>query len=213
MNVSRHVRVVLGLSAVLALLLLRVSPATASCAPPASVFENAERAVAVLYGSVTGQGQGSVTVRVDLALKSSVTSPVIFFMGPGRTDTGGAVFTSVDYEAKLGSDHVFYLIRGADGQLETNACIGSHAGRPTPAESAYFAPAASPEASAPDPAGQREPAQASATPVATGAPATATPSPALLGMLGLAVLGALAIAGALGRRLVTRTFEEILSRR
>lgn len=199
-------RTIAAILASLLVLLAGGRPSVASCAPPATVADNAARAEAVVYGAVINEEQGSVTIRVDKVLKGSVPQTLSVFVGPGRpSGAGQGVFTSVDYEAKLGSDHVFYLIRGADGQLETNACIGSHAGRPTHAESAYFAPAASPEASASDPAGQAGPAEASAAPVGVEVPPTSTPSPALLGVFGLALLAALAIAGALGRRLLTRS--------
>lgn len=143
-NVLRGMRALVGVPPSLALLLVMAAPAAASCAAPASVAENAARAVAVVHGTVTGAGGGAVTLRSDRVLKGSVGGTLAVFVGPGRGGTGGtAVATSVDYAAAVGSDHVLYLIKGADGRLETNACIGSHAGSPTAAEVAYFGAGAS----------------------------------------------------------------------
>jgi hypothetical protein len=102
------------------------------------------RAVAVVYGTVRESGGGALTLRVDRALKGQVGAAVRVFVGPGRGGTAGtATATSIDYPdlggaARVGSDHVLYLVRGADGQLETSACIGSHAGPPNTAELALF---------------------------------------------------------------------------
>jgi hypothetical protein len=135
------------------------APAAASCAPPASVAENAGRAVAVIYGAVIQVEAGALTVRVDRALKGSLAGSLRVFAGPGRGGAGGsAVATSVDYPdlggpAAVGSDHVLYLIRGADGELETNACIGSHPGAPSPDERTFFGAGTAPGGglSAPEP--------------------------------------------------------------
>jgi hypothetical protein len=115
-------------------------PAAASCAPPASVADNAARAVAVVYGTVTATGGGSLTMRVDRVLKGDIRTPVQVFVGPARGGAFAPTVTSVDYSATVGSDQVLYLIRGTDGELETNACIGSHPGRPDARESAFFGP-------------------------------------------------------------------------
>lgn len=132
-------RGLIAVPASLALLLVLGPPVMASCRPPAPVAENAGHAVAVVYGTVTSASGETVTLRVDRALKGSVGRTLVAFVGPGRGGAGGtAVATSVDYAAKVGSDHVLYLVRGEDGQLETNACIGSHAGPPNPDELAYF---------------------------------------------------------------------------
>lgn len=114
------------------------SPAAASCAPPASTPENAARAELVVYGTVTEATAGAVTLRIDRVLKGQVGSSVRVFLGPGRPG-----FTSVDYpdvatRADVGSTHVLYIVRGADGQLETSACIGSHPGPPDPSEITFF---------------------------------------------------------------------------
>lgn len=139
-------RLLIGVSAILALLLSLASPAAALCRPPAPLAENAARAVAVVYGTVTRAGGGAVTLRIDRVLKGNAGGALVVFVGPGRGGAGGtAVMTSNDYRAAVGSDHVLYLIRGDDDQLETNACIGSHAGSPTAAEVAYFSGSASPE--------------------------------------------------------------------
>jgi hypothetical protein len=132
-------RGLIGLLSVLAVSILFLTPVAASCAPPAPVADNAARAVAVVHGTVTGVGSGSLTLQVDRVLKGSVGTTVVVFLGPGRGGAGGtAVATSVDYAAAVGTEHVLYLIRGDDGQLETNACIGSHAGPPTADEVAFF---------------------------------------------------------------------------
>jgi hypothetical protein len=154
------------------------------------VAENAGRAVAVVYGTVTASDAAALTVRVGRALKGQVANPVRVFAGPSRVGgPGTAVATSVDYTAAVGSEHVLYLIRGADGQLETNACIGSHAGPPDAAELAFFG-AGSASSAAP---------QASVAP-ATDAPATPVPAPATplpatgpWAVLVLAILGGAAL--------------------
>jgi hypothetical protein len=147
--------------AVTALLMgsLFAAPAAASCAPPASVAENAARAVAVIHGTIIQAQAGALTVRVDRALKGSLAGSLRVFAGPGRGGAGGsAVATSVDYPdlggpAAVGSDHVLYLIRGTDGELETNACIGSHPGAPSPDERTFFGAGTAPGrgTSAPEP--------------------------------------------------------------
>lgn len=183
-------------AAILALLLLLTGarPALASCAPPASVAENAERAEAVIYGTVTGQASGSVTLRVDSVLKGSASQTLTVFVGPGRGSGGGqTVMTSVDYDAPLGTSHVLYLIRGEDGQLETNACIGSHAGAPTANETAHFGPGTAPTAAGPDPAGD-----------GVGRMPLALEPPLAFAALGLLAIAAAAAAVVLRRRLVPR---------
>ncbi|MBI4348333.1 MAG: hypothetical protein HY553_15940 [Elusimicrobia bacterium] len=126
--------------AVAVLTLLLAAPAVASCAPRAPITENAARAVAVVYGTVTGTEPGAVIMRVEKVLKGQAATPLRVFVGPGRSaGSGQVVFTSVDYgPAPVGSDHVLYVISGSDGQLETSACIGSHAGPPDPIEVTYF---------------------------------------------------------------------------
>ena len=125
-------------------LLVYSAPAAASCAARAPTPENAARAEAVVYGTVTDASAGAVTLRVDRVLKGQVGSSLRVFMGPGRGGVVGTpVATSVDYpdigtRANIGSDHVLYVVRGADGQLETNACIGSHAGPPDASEVIFF---------------------------------------------------------------------------
>lgn len=164
-------RLLLGMLAAVAVAFLLALPAAASCAQPATVAENVARAVVVVYGTVTEGGGGALTFRVDRTLKGQVGGTVRVFVGPGRGGGGGtAVATSVDYpdigrSAGVGSDHVLYLIRGGDGQLETNACIGSHAGPLDAAELAFFGagttpsvvpatpPPVAPDVSIPPPAG------------------------------------------------------------
>jgi hypothetical protein len=138
-------RVLPSLLLAVAALVLLASPAAASCAARAPVADSADRAVAVVYGTVTASGEGALTVRVERVLKGQVAASIRVFVGPGRHGPGGtASATSIDYPdlsrpAAVGSDHVLYLTRGSDGQLETNACIGSHAGPPDAAELAFFA--------------------------------------------------------------------------
>ena len=145
-------RVLLGLLLAFAGVALVASPAAASCAAPAPVADNAGRAVAVVYGTVTASGGGAITLRVDRALKGEVGSPVRVHLGPSRVSIPGiAVATSIDYRATVGSDHVLYLIRGSDGQLETNACNGSHAGPPDPYELGFFGSSTSTATSSPAP--------------------------------------------------------------
>jgi hypothetical protein len=126
------------------------SPAAASCAPPVTVAENAARAVAVVYGTVTASSGSALTIRIDRVLKGDIQTPARVFVGPARGGGLAPVVTSVDYPATVGSDHVLYVVRGSDGELETNACVGSHAGRPNDNETAFFgagtAPAAQPDA-------------------------------------------------------------------
>jgi hypothetical protein len=137
-----------GALAAIALALVLATPAAASCAPPVSVAENATRATAVVHGTVTDASGGALTVRLDRVLKGQVEAGIRVFVGPARA---GVAATSVDYLAQAGSDHVLYLIRGADGQLETNACIGSHPGSANPDEVAHFGAGTAPSAgSSPD---------------------------------------------------------------
>jgi hypothetical protein len=157
-DVVSDMRRLVGTLVVAALTLLHASPAAASCAPPASVTENAGRAVAVVYGTVTESGGGALTLRVDRALKGQVGATVRVFAGPGRGGVAGtAVATSIDYPslggpAQVGSNHVLYVVRGADGQFETNACIGSHSGPPDATELAFFGTGRAPDAAPPAPA-------------------------------------------------------------
>lgn len=120
-------------------------PAVASCAPPAPVAENTARAAVVVHGTVTSASGGAITLRVDRVLKGSAGAILTVYAGPQRGGSGGtAVATSVDYSAEVSTDHVIYAVRAEDGQLETNACIGSHAGAPTAEEAAFFGAGASP---------------------------------------------------------------------
>jgi hypothetical protein len=131
---------------VVAMALAQATPVAASCAPPASIADNAARASAVVHGTVTDTGQGAFTLGIDQVFKGQVGTPLRIFVGPSR----GAALTSVDYSAASGSNHMLYLIRGTDGELETNACIGSHPGPVTPDELAYFRVAISPAPASPD---------------------------------------------------------------
>lgn len=147
-------------------LLVFSSPAAASCAARAPTPENVARAEVVVYGTVTDASPGAMTLRVDRVLKGQVGNSVRVFVGPSRG--GGA--TSVDYPdigrpPQIGSDHVLYLVRGGDGQLETNACVGSHAGPPDASEVTFFGLASS-----------------SAAPSATSTPAVepALPAPSVI---------------------------------
>ncbi|HET8568624.1 MAG TPA: hypothetical protein VFM93_06535 [Candidatus Limnocylindria bacterium] len=136
--------------AAVALLLPLGGQAAASCRPPLPLGESAAGAVAVVHGTVESAAGGALTLRVKRVLKGTAGPRLSVFVGPGRGGPGGtAVATSVDYGAAVGSEHVIYVIRGADGRLETNACVGSHEGPPTPEEAAFFGAAAT----TPDPAG------------------------------------------------------------
>ena len=187
------VAVIAWVSAFLAL----SSPAAASCGPTASTPVNAARAEAVIYGTITDVGAGTITVRVVRVLKGQVGSSVRVFVGPSR----GEGATSVDYpdigrSPQIGSDHVLYLVRGGDGQLETNACVGSHAGPPDASEVAFFGPRATSASPSPTGAAAVEPTGEPVIPVASrpGAP------PAVVATLVLATIGILATIAVLRRR-------------
>lgn len=203
-------RSVAAFVASLVLLASPARPALASCAPPATVGENAARAESVVYGTVTSVSDGAATVRVDRVLKGSAAGTITVWLGPGRGGSAGtAVATSIDYTAAPGTDHVLYLIRGSDGQLETSACIGSHAGPPNSDETAHFAAAASPEASASGPVGaglQSAGAGTSAVPQVEGSGVSAAPppGPALLAGFGVVLLAVAALAVGLRRRFIAR---------
>lgn len=180
---------------VLAALLVSTRPAAASCAPPASVEENAERAVAVVYGRVTERTDHTITVEVERVLKGSADGTIVVLLGPGRD----GAFTSVDYSGSermgeapaIGSDHVLYLVEGQDGALETNACGGSHPGPPAADEEAYF--------------GSGEPSDATAEPSTVGGAGQSTgtggaASQAALMLAALAVLGLALLAMLLSAR-------------
>jgi hypothetical protein len=187
-------RVLVAVLVAVALTLAVARPVAASCAPPAPLADNAGRAVVVVYGSVTSVENGALTLRVDRVLKGPVDAMLRVFVGPGRRAAGVGGFTSVDYpdmstKVQVGSDHVLYLYRGWDGALETNACIGSHAGPPTADEVAHFGAGTSPGGST--------------TPAPTPAPATVPEAPepvaqisAILPLLILVVVGLLIAAGA-----------------
>jgi len=125
-----------------ALTLVTGTLATASCRPPVPLADQAAAAVSVIHGTVTAVGGGALTVRVDRVLKGEATTASRVFVGPGR---GGAA-TSVDYTAGPGSEQVLYLTRSTDGELETNACLGNHAGPVTNAELAHFGAGRAPAA-------------------------------------------------------------------
>jgi len=129
---------VIAVIAVLVSPLVLYLPAAASCPAAAPIQENAARAEAVVYGTViqvsasavTDVSAGAATVRINHVLKGQFGSTVRVL--------GIAGLSTIDYRAELGSDHVFYLATRADGQLETNACVGSHAGPPDASEVAFF---------------------------------------------------------------------------
>jgi hypothetical protein len=115
------------------------------------------------------------------------------------------VFTTVDYgPAPIGSDHVLYLITGRDGQLETNACIGSHSGPPDPVEVAFFGAGTAAAGVPPVPnvpsavTATAPPGEVAAPPVAGAG--SSPPIPALVA-IGTAAIAALV----LGLRRVART--------
>jgi hypothetical protein len=138
----------------------------------------------VVHGTVTSASAGAITLQVDRVLKGTSGETLSVYTGPGRGGSGGtAVATSVDYYMTRGSDHVVYVVRGADGQLETNACIGSHSGQPTAEETAYFGPGTPPSGSG-----------GTATETSS-VPSFATLAGALLAASALAVLAALWATG------------------
>ncbi len=140
MRLLAVVVVVIGLS------LVAATPSAASCAPPVPLVDRASAAVAVVHGTVIAAGGGTLTVRLDRVFKGDAATPVRVFVGPSR----GVGATSVDYTAEPGSDQMLYLIRGADGELETNACFGNHAGPATGEELAQFGPGTAPTAGSPE---------------------------------------------------------------
>ena len=181
----------IAILAVAVQVLVLASPAAASCAPRAATPENAARAELVVYGTVTEASAGAVTLRVDRVLKGPVGSSVRVFVGPGR---GGSV-TSVDYpdmgaRANIGSDHVLYVLRAADGQLETNACVGSHPGPPDPSENTFFGLAATSAPSATStPSAQSATSTPGVEPIAS-APASVTATPWAALVVAMIVIGA-----------------------
>ncbi|MGI8878560.1 MAG: hypothetical protein ACR2G8_08120 [Candidatus Limnocylindria bacterium] len=116
--------------------------AEASCAPPDPVAQRVERADAVVWGTVVGDGGGllsdrrSLRVRVQTVYKGSVPAQVTVRMGPEIPNPGpGQVgVTSVDYAAAPGSSHTLYLKQHAPDGFSTDACSGSHEGEPTTEE-------------------------------------------------------------------------------
>jgi hypothetical protein len=120
----------LGLLTALAVLLLALlpAPANASCAP-LSEAERAERAEVIAYGRVTAEARTNrtyYTVVLEQVFKGEPPNPIVI-QGPGQV-------TSVDYSLPVDSDHTLYLKRNSKGYYTTDACAGSHPGRPTAAE-------------------------------------------------------------------------------
>src|SRR5262245_2348214 len=122
--------------------LLAPAGAFASCALPASVADNVQRADAVVYGRVAsfegppgGPPSRTAIVQVERVYKGTASAQIAVAIGPAAEGGGGAVAaTSVDYPVTRGSDHTLYLMRRAPAGFETNACIGSHGGPPTAEE-------------------------------------------------------------------------------
>lgn len=131
---------------VIVLTLVRATPSAASCAPPVPLADRAALAVAVIHGTVAAAGGGTLTLRVDRVFKGDAATPIRVFVGPAR----GVGATSVDYTAGSGTDQMLYLMRGLDGELETNSCIGNHAGPATGEELAYFGAGTAPTAGSPE---------------------------------------------------------------
>lgn len=150
MSAVRSVVVVLLMSASA----LASAPALASCAPPVSVEEFAQRADAVVYGRVTGFQDGApfgppgrlATFSVERVLKGSAGASIVVAIGPEVGGGPGVVgATSVDYNMAAGPDHTLYLRGQGSGRFETDACSGSHGGAPTPEEEAFFGPGRAPQ--------------------------------------------------------------------
>jgi len=139
-------RVLAVLLIAIVLTLVRATPGATSCRPPLPLPEQAALAMAVIHGTVADASGGALTVRVDRVFKGDAATPIRVFVGPGR----GVGATSVDYAAASGSEQMLYLIHGTDGELETNACIGSHPGPATAEELAYFGAGTAPTAGSPE---------------------------------------------------------------
>ncbi len=126
-------------------------PAGASCAPPSSIRDDADRADAVVYGRVTGfegpPGRPSrfMFVRVERVLKGAAYERIGVGLGPESAGGGGPAATSVDYQAGNGTDHVLYLKRHAPAGYATDACSGSHPGPLTDDEQALFGAGRAPD--------------------------------------------------------------------
>lgn len=140
-------------------LALAAVPIVASCAPPVSVAEFAARADAVVYGEVIGfEGPPLgppgrfATFRVQRVLKGGTTATIGVGIGPDAEGGAGSgpVATSVDYEMRGSADHTLYLRQFAPAGFSTDACSGSHPGRPTPEEDVFFGKGTEPDR---DPAG------------------------------------------------------------
>jgi hypothetical protein len=136
----------------LALAGLFPSAAAASCVQ-ATVAERAALSEIVVYGTVTETRQtfapagGVIRFLPERFLKGHLPGEVEVFLGP----TLGGAITSVDYEAvQRGQAHTLYLRAAPSGAWQTDACSGSHVGRPTAEDSAFFgagtvAPPAAPQ--------------------------------------------------------------------
>lgn len=116
------------------------SPAAASCVQT-TVAERAAIAEVVVYGTVTETRQtfapasGVIRFQPVRFLKGTLPGEVEVYLGPSR---GGAI-TSVDYTAAVrGEGHTLYLRSAENGAWQTDVCSGSHAGAPTPEETAFF---------------------------------------------------------------------------
>jgi hypothetical protein len=119
---------------------LSASPAVASCIT-LSRQEQAAAADVVVYGTVTETRQtfaaagGVIRFLPQRLLKGTLPGEIQVYLGPTK---GGAI-TSVDYEAVTrGQGHTLYLRAAGDGNWQTDACSGSHAGQPSFGEVAFF---------------------------------------------------------------------------
>lgn len=151
MAVARAVLAAVALSLVSA---LGGAPALASCAPPVSVAEYAQRADAVVHGRVIGLEGGAplgppgriARFQLDRVLKGSVAGSIVVLLGPEVDSAPGTVgATSVDYNVTAGTDHTLYLRAGSGGRYVTDACSGSHSGAPSPEEVSFFGAGSAPQ--------------------------------------------------------------------
>lgn len=135
-------------------LAVAAAPMLASCLGPVSIQDYAARADAVVYGEVVGfegppGGPPSrfAIFHVQRVLRGSATATIGVGIGPeaeGGPGTG-PVATSVDYQVRVSTDHTLYLRRQGPSGFSTDACSGSHPGRPTPEEDAFFGKGTEPD--------------------------------------------------------------------
>jgi hypothetical protein len=104
----------------------------ADCAWPSGPQALA-RADVVLFGRVAAvdirMTDTYYTVVAEQIYKGQPANPVIVRIG-----SGSRRISSEDYRMQEGTAHTLYLRAGSGGNYETDACSGSHEGRPGPEE-------------------------------------------------------------------------------